>query len=140
MFARVAANVSCAENSDISALKCCVEADRSRDNLALAAIEPICLPPLNYCSRRAKKNAVSKLSQTFAITLFSRTQTRVHTTHIEILPIDKLMTLRIYPIFRQPIRRYIQNLDGTFLYCATETLYVDELFTEIKRWKEKRTE
>lgn len=61
------------QNSGISALKCCVETDRSHDNLALAAIEPICLPPLNYRTRRAKKTpAVSKLSQTFAITLFSR--------------------------------------------------------------------
>lgn len=71
----IAARRVCAKFEHIG-FKCCVEADRLRDNLALAAIGPICLPPLNYCSRRAEKNAVSKLSQTFVITSLPRTHAR----------------------------------------------------------------
>lgn len=62
-----------AQNSDISALKCCIEADWSRDNLALSSGYRANLPATSQLlSRKVKKKCCFKIVANFAITLFSR--------------------------------------------------------------------
>lgn len=61
---------------------------RSRDNLTLAAIEPICLPPLNYCFWRAKKRCF-KIVANFRDNCIARATS----TKSPSAPIDMLMTL-----------------------------------------------